>query len=170
MLLGIISDTHDHVKNLLKAINIFNNKKVKYVIHCGDWVSPFTADFCTNINFKILSIFGNNEGDISRFYTRKIKNKLNIDFFNKCLEKTFDNKKIIAYHGDSNQLLKALIHSQKYDVVFSGHTHDAKIEKIKKTLHINPGTICEYSNSKIVDNPSIAIYNTKTNKAKIISL
>jgi len=170
MLLGIISDTHDHVKNLLKAIDIFNSKKVKYVIHCGDWVSPFTADFISGLNCKIFSIFGNNEGDTPRFAERRVKNNLNIEYYSRCMEKEFDNRKIVAYHGDLQPLLRGLIDSQKYDAVFSGHTHDAIIESIGKTTHINPGTICEYAHSRIVDKPSIAIYDTETNKGEIILL
>jgi putative phosphoesterase len=164
MKLGIISDTHDNIKNFLKAIEIFNKNKVEYVIHCGDWVSPFMLDVCDNLKCDILSVFGNNEGDIFRLLTKTSKAK----FFNKSFVKTFDNKKIAVYHGDSKPLLAGLIDSQKYDVVLSGHTHISVIETIGKTLHINPGTCSDYANSKIEDKPSIAIYDTKSNKAEII--
>jgi len=36
MLIGIISDTHDNARNLLKAVELFNEKEVGLVIHCGD--------------------------------------------------------------------------------------------------------------------------------------
>lgn len=164
MKLGIISDTHDNIKNFLKAIEIFNKSKVEYVIHCGDWVSPFMLNSCDKLNCNILSVFGNNDGDVFCFLTRNNK----VEFFNKSLVKIFDGKKIAVYHGDSKPLLNGLIDSQKYDVVFSGHTHSAVIEIIGKTLHINPGTCSNYAESLIEDKPSIAIYNTESNKAEII--
>ena len=36
MKIGIISDTHDHHSNVIKAIRIFNERRVKYVLHAGD--------------------------------------------------------------------------------------------------------------------------------------
>ena len=165
MRLGIISDTHDNIKNFLKAIEIFNKNKVDFVIHCGDWVSPFMLDSCEKLNCPILSVFGNNEGDIFRILT---KNAKNVEFFGESFVKTFDNKKIVVYHGDSKPLLNGLIDSQKYDVVLSGHTHIPVIETIGKTLHINPGTASNNARSKIINKPSIAIYNTESNKADII--
>ena len=43
MKIGIISDSHDHHENVLRAIEIFNDQGVEYVLHGGDIVSPFTA-------------------------------------------------------------------------------------------------------------------------------
>ena len=43
MQIGIISDSHDHHSNVLRAIEIFNESNVEYVLHAGDIVSPFTA-------------------------------------------------------------------------------------------------------------------------------
>lgn len=42
MLIGIISDTHDNQDKTRKAIELFNSKGVEYVIHAGDYISPFT--------------------------------------------------------------------------------------------------------------------------------
>lgn len=170
MLIGIISDTHDNAINLLKAIKIFNEKKVDLVIHCGDWVSPFMPDFCKDLKTKIISVFGNNEGDIYRFLTRAEKKNWNIEFYNKSIELELDNRKIVVYHGDSKPLLKGLIESQKYDVVFSGHTHTPLIERKGKTLHINPGSTSGLCESKIVDEITIVIYDTKKSDGEIIPL
>ena len=170
MLIGIISDTHDNARNLLKAVELFNKKKVGLVIHCGDWVSPFMPDFCDKLNCKIISVFGNNEGDIFRFLKRNEKERWNIEFEIECVEMNIDGKKIAAYHGHSKPLLQSLIKSQDYDAVLSGHNHKASIEKKGKTLHINPGSISGVCESKLSDEITVAIYDTKTNNAKIISL
>jgi len=42
MVIGIISDTHDHMDNIRKALKIFKEKNVKVILHAGDFVSPFT--------------------------------------------------------------------------------------------------------------------------------
>ncbi|MDD4900665.1 MAG: metallophosphoesterase [Patescibacteria group bacterium] len=170
MKLGIISDTHDNAANLLKAIKLFNEQKVELVIHCGDWVSPFMPDFCQELNCKIISIFGNNENDTYRFLARAKERAWNIDFQKETVELNLDGKKIIAYHGESPQLLQALISCNKYDAVFSGHNHLAGIKTYNKTTHVNPGSICGIRESKLDDAITVAIYDTKTNKAEILNL
>jgi len=170
MKIGIISDTHDNAVDTLKAVQIFNKEKVSLVIHCGDWVSPFMPDFFSDLNCKVISVWGNNEGDIYRFGMRKQLKGWNIEFHNKTAIIKKDGKMMIVYHGDDPNLLDALIKNQDYDVVFSGHTHKSLIHKYKKTLHINPGSISGLRESKIVNERTIAIYNTKTDEANIINL
>jgi putative phosphoesterase len=170
MLIGIISDTHDNARNLLKAVELFNEKKVELVIHCGDWVSPSMPPFTKNLKCKIISVFGNNEGDKFQFLKYENVKELRIEFNNICFEKDIDGRKITAYHGQSEILLNGLIDSQKYDVVFSGHNHRALIEKKGKTLHVNPGSTSGVCGIELSDEITVAVYDTKTNTAEIISL
>ena len=170
MLIGIISDTHDNARTLLKAVDLFNKRKVGLVIHCGDWVSPFMPPFTKGLKCKIISVFGNNEGDIFRFLKRNEKEKWNIEFEKECAEIEIDGKKIAAYHGHSKPLLQSLIKSQEYDAVFSGHNHKASVEKKGKTLHVNPGSTSGVCGIELSDKITIAIYDTKTNTAEIVPL
>ncbi|MBN1899885.1 metallophosphoesterase family protein, partial [Candidatus Sumerlaeota bacterium] len=41
MIIGIISDTHDHLQMINSAIELFKREMVEAVIHCGDFVAPF---------------------------------------------------------------------------------------------------------------------------------
>ena len=41
MLIGVMSDTHDNVPLIEKAVALFNDRKVGFVIHAGDYVAPF---------------------------------------------------------------------------------------------------------------------------------
>ena len=70
MIVGIISDTHDNLAGLQKAIQIFKERKIEMLIHCGDWVSPFTLEFfdreMKDLNVPIKSVVGNNPGDTKR--------------------------------------------------------------------------------------------------------
>jgi len=170
MLIGIISDTHDNAAKLLKAIKFFNRKKVKLVFHLGDWVAASMPIFCQGLKCRMISLFGNNPGDIFLMQAWRAEKKWNIDFYNTTYKTEIDDKKIIIYHGDSRDLTAALLGCQKYDAVFTGHTHIAKNEMVGKTLHVNPGTLATWSKGKLNKKHSISIYNTKTNQAKIISL
>jgi len=173
MLVGIISDTHDNLLGLKKAIQIFKERKIGMLIHCGDWVSPFTLEFfdreMKELKIPIKSVVGNNPGDIKRTIMSNSK-MINPIEWPKTVMLTFDieGKSIVVYHGDDREILSTLIDSQKYDVVFTGHTHASRNETIGKTLVINPGTTSYACEGEIVDKASIAIYDSKTNKAEIV--
>lgn len=83
---------------------------------------------------------------------------------------TKDNKKIAAYHGDSDIIVNSLVKCQEYDVVLTGHNHIAHIKKVGDTLHINPGAVNGLRNAKKIKDVSVAIYDTKSEKAEIINL
>ncbi len=80
-----------------------------------------------------------------------------------------DGKQAAVYHGDDHEILRTLIDSQKYDVVFTGHTHTVRNEKVGKTLVLNPGTTSYASEGEIIDKATVAIYNSQTNSAEIVS-
>ncbi|MGB8087587.1 MAG: YfcE family phosphodiesterase, partial [Nitrososphaeraceae archaeon] len=63
MKIGIISDTHDDIENVRKAIEIFNKKDVQYVIHAGDYVFPGIVLEFKRLNAKLIGVLGNNDGE-----------------------------------------------------------------------------------------------------------
>jgi uncharacterized protein len=173
MLVGIISDTHDNLAGLRKAIRIFKENKIEMLIHCGDWVSPFTLEFfdreMKQLNIPVKSVIGNNRGDVKRMIMNNSKMNNPIEWPKReTLSFNIDGKKTIIYHGDDCELLNTLIDCQKYDIIFTGHTHTTRNEIVGKTLIVNPGTTSYACEGKIIDKASIAIYESKTHKAEII--
>jgi hypothetical protein len=173
MLVGIISDTHDNLAGLQKAIEILKERKIEMLIHCGDWVSPFTLEFfdkqMKDLRIPVKSVIGNNPGDIKRTMMNNAKMQNPIEWAKKTmLVIEIDRKKTVVYHGDDREILSALIDSQKYDIVLTGHTHTARNEVIGKTLVINPGNTCYACEGEITYKVSVAIYNSETHKAEII--
>jgi putative phosphoesterase len=170
MKIGIISDTHDNLISLKKALQLFKENSVEMIIHCGDWVSPFTVDYLAqNIDVPIKGVLGNNKGDIKRTLERNSKLKHPVEFpKGEAFELEIDGKKIAVYHGDDTILLNALISSKKYDVIFTGHTHTVRNEVVDGVLVVNPGTTCYASEGEIIDFASIAIYDSVKNSVEII--
>lgn len=173
MLVGIISDSHDNLAGLLRAIHILQEQKIEMLIHCGDWVSPFTLEFfdrqMKDLKIPIKSVVGNNPGDTKRTMMSNSKMQNPIEWPKTVmLTLDIDGKKTVVYHGDDREILQTLIDSQKYDIIFTGHTHAVMNEVIGKTLVINPGNTCYACEGEITDKVSVAIYNSQTNKAEII--
>jgi uncharacterized protein len=132
MIIGIISDTHDNMPALKKAVDYFNAKQVKHVIHAGDYVSPFTFREIKKLNTKFSGIFGNNDGDrllLQKQAAGMIQNQPYVF--------ELAGRKIIVMH--EHFIIDALAESGHYDLVVYGHTHVPEIRKVKNTLIVNPG-------------------------------
>lgn len=166
MRIGIISDTHDHLPNIEKAVAVFNREKVQLVIHCGDWCSPFSIDFFKGLNCPMKGVFGNNDADIYMI----LKKQTNIEFSKRILELNVGNKKAVVFHGDDQQITDSLISSKRYDLVLTGHTHETVEEEIDGVFHINPGTVSQFKKGKINSLFTVAIYDSEKNSCKIIKL
>lgn len=161
MLIGIISDTHDHIANLKKAIGIFKDRKAELIVHAGDYCSPFMIPHFEGLNLK--GIFGNNDGDkyllMAKF--RNIGAELAGDF----LRIEEGGLTIAVYHGTNAEITDSLIESGRYDVVISGHTHEMVYKETGKTIVINPGTANGFDGKA-----SIAFLDTKTREVEFVEL
>ena len=163
MEIGIISDTHDNIKNIEKAVNVFSERRVRFVIHAGDYVCPKAVESFQGI--KLIGVLGNNDVDVSGLTSafNNIGGELKGDF---C-EIELDGTRFAVYHGTKSQQKHSLIQSGIYDVVVCGHTH--KLEKITvgQTLAVNPGTANGWFFGY---NATVAIFNTRSKGVEFISL
>lgn len=161
MIIGICSDSHDHVENIKKAVSYFKEKGVEQVVHAGDYCSPFTIPLFDGLNLH--GIFGNNDGDkyllMKKFDT--IGATLHGDFFSF----EADGVKFAVYHGTVSEITESLELCGKYDVVISGHTHEPKMDSIGDTISINPGSVNGFDADAMV-----ATFDTQTRKVQFKEL
>ncbi len=161
MKIGIMSDSHDHIENINKSMEIFKNRKVECVLHLGDYVNPNSVRACRGV--KVIGIFGNNDGD--KFRLINAFNDVGGEIKGEFHEFEEDNLKFACYHGTELQLKNALVESGRYDVVVYGHTHKCENVKIGDTLVLNPGTTHGFEYG-----PTIMIFDTRSRQAEIIDL
>jgi hypothetical protein len=156
MKIGIISDSHDHHANVLKAVEIFKEQKVEYILHAGDIVSPFTATaFSAVENAKFIAVFGNNDGE-------KIMLKSTIDSFGGQIHHDPWHGQIAGkkfYMTHKPKTVDEAVSGGNYDIIVYGHTHIKDIRMAGKTLIINPGEstdwICGKGHIVILDTESL---------------
>jgi len=161
MKIGIISDTHDNLPQIKKAVEIFNREKVELILHAGDFVSPFTFLEFKNLNCPLKGVFGNNDGD--KLYLQE-KFKGIGELYPAPYNVNINHKNVIMLHEE--KLIDALAESQKYEVIIYGHTHRTNLRKIGKTIIINPGECGGWLTGK----STIALLDLTNLKAKIIDL
>ena len=63
MLVAIMSDSHDNIWNLRKAVEIIKDSQAGLIIHCGDFIAPFMLKELDDTGIQVHGVFGNNDGD-----------------------------------------------------------------------------------------------------------
>lgn len=163
MIIAVLSDSHDNIWNLEKALKAASEKGARLLVHCGDYCAPFVLMELAKFDGQVHGVFGNVDGD--KFL---MANFVNTEFHN------------IVLHGDIGELMEegskiAFVHSPKvgkalaatgdYDVVFYGHSHEKSLEKVGDCLLVNPGEIMGRINAA-----SFCLYDTESRKATHIEI
>jgi len=168
MKIAVMSDSHDHKTNILRAVNIINERKVDALIHCGDFVSPFVKKWFDKLNDSIkknfYGVFGNNDGE-------RVGLKINLkgvcDISGMEINKEIFGKKIFTAHMPNLKTVEALIKSGEYDIILFGHTHNIFKKRFENgVLALNPGEVCGYLTSIA----TFAIVDTEKLEAEIIEI
>ncbi len=165
MLIGAISDSHDNLPLIEKAVKILNEQKVELVLHAGDYVAGFTLAKLKKLNCPLIGVFGNNDGD-HELLKKRFSETENCTIHDRFAAITVEGYKIALLHGDELELLCAIIDSGYFNAVIHGHSHNRSIEQKGKTLSVNPGELCGYLTGK----PSIALLDTAKNEATFVDL
>ncbi|MFW9854395.1 MAG: metallophosphoesterase [Candidatus Thorarchaeota archaeon] len=136
-IIGILSDTHDNLIAIKRAVEVFKAHDVEMVFHAGDFVAPFAL--LPLFEFPCRLVLGNNDGEI-RLLRKRVKEHSDSVLEGVLLIEEINGKRIALTHGHHTQVFTTILTSGSFDVVISGHTHQQKDEVLSnQTLHINPG-------------------------------
>ena len=136
MKIGVVSDTHNNLKNIEIIINIFNDEKVPLVIHTGDISNANTLEKFSKLNSKLIGVYGNN--DRNETGLKEVAEKNNFQFQEPPRRLSLLDREIVIFHEPEN-IDKFLSANPLINVVLYGHTH--RYENITKNgvLYFNPG-------------------------------
>lgn len=137
MLIGIISDTHENVPAIERAVAILAARKPGIVIHCGDIISPPVLPHFKPLPMRF--VFGNNDGEREGLRMKALE--LGFDEISDELELNFNGRKVYVYHGTKAKHLEERASSEAFDYVLCGHTHALRDERRGRTRIINPGAL-----------------------------
>ncbi len=165
MLIGTISDTHDNLPAIQKAVTALNEQKVELVLHAGDYIAGFVIPQLAKLNCRLIGVFGNNDGD-HELLKKRFSETSNCTLRDRFAEITLGDYRIALLHGHEAELLDSVVNSGYFNAVVHGHSHKLGIQNRGKTLVINPGEICGYLTGK----STLAVLDTDAQQAKIIEL
>ena len=137
MRIGILSDTHGHIRNTLQAVAQLNELSVDAVIHCGDIGSPSIVPLFAG--WPAHFVLGNVDEDEAAL--QWIIREEEQTFHGRFARIELAGKLIAVAHGDDHDLLSTAINSGEYDLVCTGHTHQRDLRHVGRTMVLNPGAL-----------------------------
>ena len=139
MQIAVMSDSHDHIWNLCKALEQIRRTDVQMIIHCGDFVAPFMLKELDAAGIPVHGVFGNNDGDQHLLTKLALTELGNITLHGVVGAVDAEGFKIGFTHLP--QVGEGLAYSGRYQLVCYGHTHKYYQKKIGSTIFLNPGEI-----------------------------
>lgn len=183
--IAIMSDSHDNIPNMEKALKYINEQGIDFIIHCGDLAAPVMLSKVMIPNFKgQIHLVHGNIGDPD-LLEEVAKGDKRIRVYGDRGKLDIGNRKIAFCHFAEEA--KKLAQTGQFDLVFYGHTHrpwlktqinadvkshadshrynisvDQRSNQRRSAVLVNPGTL-----AGMFAKATFAIYDTKTDKLEL---
>lgn len=159
-MIGVMSDSHDNVEAVRRAVRFFRRARCRSVLHAGDFVAPFAAQELGGLGCPVIAVYGNCDGE------RAGLEKALLPFgeihsapylFTLC------DLRILLTHVPASE---KVLSSERLDIFISGHTHRPEIRRVGDLLSLNPGETGGWVSGRC----SVALLDPLTGEAEIVYL
>lgn len=133
MRIGIVSDTHNNLKNVRKIVDIFNQEDVDRVIHTGDISQAKTLNVLADLKAPLFGVFGNNDQERATLDAAVATH--GFTFQDPPLRLRWAERDIVVVHDP----LEFDGHLADEDLALHGHTHRYRLEQSGTQTIFNPG-------------------------------
>jgi len=158
--IAVVSDTHDSLSKVREFVKRVNEEKVEFVIHCGDFVSPFTVKLLlSELRCDFMGVFGNNDGEVAGLL--KVSGRL---IEKPPVAKLIGSFRFAVMHEPL--FVESLAKSGDFDFILYGHTHQIDVRVVDGCQVVNPGELCGYLTGK----SSFAILEPGQSTVEIVRL
>lgn len=162
MRVGLLSDTHDRVPAVAALLKEMQARDVSFVLHAGDYCSPFSLKPFQDLNVAMAGVFGRNDGDqegIRAFAEQGMGQEL----FGSPHSIKFGEHKVLIVHDIGDVVERSVL---AHAFVIHGHTHLQEMKTRGDTLIVNPGEACGW----LYGSPTAAILDLDTKHVEFIKL
>ncbi|MBN2134648.1 MAG: metallophosphoesterase [Acidobacteria bacterium] len=161
MLIGIMSDSHDSMTQIKKAVELFRKNNVDYILHAGDFIAPFSIEPLKNSGVKeVIGVYGNNDGEKEGLE----KSFLNIGgrVMRPPYKFALDGLSCMMMHEP--YFITDALDDPEVNVVIYGHTHKLSIEERAGKMVINPGEVLGYISGR----STICLLDNETMETRVL--
>ena len=129
MKIGVVSDTHNNLKNIEIIINLFNDQKVPLVIHTGDISNAKSLQLFSKLKSELIGVYGNN--DRNEHGLKEVALENNFQFQEPPKRLSLLDREIVVFH-EPDSINHFLLEN-------NGHTHRYENTTKNGILYFNPG-------------------------------
>lgn len=134
MRIGVVSDTHNHLGNVGRIVELFNQARVDTVIHTGDITQAKTLEVFARLDAPLVAVYGNN--DVERDSLDAAAAALGIELCEPPIFRNWAGRSMVVVHDPLDLEPVAL---PDHAVALHGHNHRHIEEQRGPTLVFNPG-------------------------------
>jgi putative phosphoesterase len=157
MLVGVISDSHDRLPAIDRALALFKERGVEAIVHPGDIISPFAVRRLLAWQGPLHVTYGNNDGEragLKELLPQITDGPLFVDL---------GGRRFLVHHF--LDWCKPA-HIDGADIVVTGHTHEVVNRTDRGKLYVNPGESCGWLSGRC----TVAIVDTGRPSAQVCEL
>lgn len=158
--MAIISDTHDQLEQVQRAVEQMHAASVGCVLHCGDITQAESLEAFAELPLHV--VLGN--CDVYPESLAAAIERLGGQLHPQFGQLELAGHRLAWTHGHRYDLLQSLIDSEQFEFVFHGHTHIVRDERIGRTRVINPGAFVR------VTRPTFALLDLGDGVCSVVSL
>jgi putative phosphoesterase len=162
MLIAVVSDSHDNIWKLDRALAKMNG--IDVVIHCGDLCSPFMVKRLGEAfnGHPIHIVWGNNDGDV-RLICQIAAHYEKIFLHGDFAHLELDGVRVAVNHYP--EIARGLAATGTYDLVCYGHDHTVHQSRVGDCVLLNPGELMGmYGES------TYALFDTASREVEIVKV
>ncbi len=162
MRIGIMADTHDRVPAVAELLRRLSAAGVTFVLHAGDYCSPFSLAPFRDLNIALAGVFGHNDGDregLKAFAAAGVGGEL----YESPHSVEIDGSRVLIVHEVSDAAARSI---ESHAVIVHGGTHRREAKIQGDALLVNPGEACGWLNGV----PSAAIVDLETKAVEFLEL
>jgi putative phosphoesterase len=157
MLFGVVSDSHDRLPAIDRALALFRERGVEAVVHPGDIISPFAAKRLLAWAGPLHVVYGNNDGEragLKELLPQILDGPLFVDL---------GGRRVLVHHFVDWCKPRDI---EAADIVVTGHSHEVVNQLDGGKLLLNPGESCGWVTGRC----TVAIVDTGGPSAEICEL
>lgn len=162
MRVGLLADSHDRVPAVDALLREMLARDVTFVLHAGDFCSPFSLKPFQDHNVAMAGVFGRNDGDpegLRAFAEQGMGQEL----FESPHSIKLGEHKVLIVHDIGDVVERSVL---AHSVVIHGHTHLQEMKTRGDTLIVNPGEACGW----LYGAPSGAILDLDSKQVEFLKL
>ena len=137
MIFAVLSDTHNNKQCVELALASIRDRGIGTIVHCGDICDAETVRLFSN--FDVRFAIGNGDRDLQSL-AEAVKSEFGSGRLAPFHEFEMGSVRFAACHGHTETLAR-LVSSEKHRIVFHGHSHRRKDQRLGDSRIVNPGAI-----------------------------